>query len=319
MTPSGLAMTASATAFAVAIGANNGATLVALGLRAQRPKPWLLVGLLTITVAIGPLLIGTRVASTFATELVAVEQSSRAVTVVATCGAVFITVLLAGMRGWPTSSFIAVIGALAGAGIGLNRPVHWAELTTVTIVAMTAPTIGLTVAYALTRTRPIIHFPRRRSSSTSSTLAFVLLALTYSAGGAQLVFGMFALTTESSRVSTDAGQLIIVGACFLTGTLMGLRRMATSIGSSVMPMRPNQATRAELASALTMGAIARVGFPASISQVATAALVGCGVGDRPKRVRWQHIAHIAAAWVLTLPTAFILGAALSSLARHASL
>jgi PiT family inorganic phosphate transporter len=307
-------MTTAAIAFAVAIGATNGATLVVLGLRGVRCRPWLLVSVLAICVSVGPALIGTHTASTFATGLVDIGKSDRTVTVVATAGAVFATLWLAAARGLPTSSFIAAIGGLAGAGLGTGRHVHWWGVISVTAIAMAAPAGGLAVAYGLTRARTCVGLSRT-SHQTSGGLAFGAIALAYSASGAQLILAMFALTSASSRINTGGLELALVGSCFFAGTVLGLRRIA--IGNAVLPLRPIQATRTQLASALTMGGLATLGIPASVTQVATASVVGCGVADGAKRVRWQQTTHIAAAWVLTLPTAFALGSLLGVLGRSA--
>ena len=51
------------------------------------------------------------------------------------------------------------------------------------------------------------------------------------------------------------------------------------------------------------------GFPLSTTHVATGAILGAGVGAR-RRVRWSIAGRMVAAWIITLPAAGLVGAAM---------
>jgi PiT family inorganic phosphate transporter len=57
------------------------------------------------------------------------------------------------------------------------------------------------------------------------------------------------------------------------------------------------------------------GFPLSTTQVISGGVIGSGAGKRLSAVRWGIAGNIVAAWVLTLPAAAAIGAAVYGLTR----
>src|SRR5688572_28644913 len=103
-----------AVAFALVNGANTGATLLATSLTLTSiGHPAGLVNL-AAGVAVGPLLIGTGVASTFVTQMQAPGQAGAELAVVCSVAVTLVVVLGLTRLGIPTGLTLAFVGALAG-------------------------------------------------------------------------------------------------------------------------------------------------------------------------------------------------------------
>lgn len=116
MTVAAVLSIVAAAAFAVVSGANDGGTLVAMGLKVTSIKPLVAIGLLTLAVVTGPFLFGTQVATTLADRLVSFEGAvGDSALLVAVIAALSIVTVLS-RRGLPTSLTLALMGGSRGPG-----------------------------------------------------------------------------------------------------------------------------------------------------------------------------------------------------------
>jgi PiT family inorganic phosphate transporter len=97
---------------------------------------------------------------------------------------------------------------------------------------------------------------------------------------------------------------VALGMC--AGSLLGGRKVLATLSKKITPMDGLEGFTANLgASALmTMGTF--LGLSLSTTHVTTSAIVGIGVRARG-RANWKIVREIALAWLVTLPTAMILG------------
>src|ERR1700761_2212647 len=104
---------------------------------------------------------------------------------------------------------------------------------------------------------------------------------------------------------------ILSAACLGLGTMVGYRRIVTTLGERLGKQKlvPAQGGSAELAAAADIGVAGFTGFPVSTTHVVTGGIsgtmVGSGAGLQPSTA-WQ----IATAWVLTLPATILLSGGL---------
>lgn len=300
-----------AAAFAVATGSNDGSSLLSAGLRVSGPRPLTLLAVLAGSLAAGPLLFGTTVATTLAVRLSPLAHSgARADALVAVVSAIAVVFWL-NRRGLPTSSTLAVVGAITGAALGAGLPVAAGELGAVLGASLLAPAVAGAVALGLTR----VVGPRLRSRHLDRRLhqahwaAFVAQCLAYSANGGQKTFAVFALVLGTQSLHVPGSQLAVVVACFSVGVLLGLRRISAHLGSGIANVHLRHALAAEVASATVTFASAAGGVPLTMSQAVGGALVGAAASDSPHRVRAGAVARMGAAWALTLPASVALAAA----------
>lgn len=297
--------------YAVMNGMNDGGTLVANGLKIRSirvlPAIWMVAG----GVALVPLVLGTRVAETFANRLVRFEglQGQRTVAV-AVIAAVLVVFVLA-RRGLPTSLTLATIGGITGAGLGAGRSVELATVATVLAMAAAAPLVGAVLAYGLARigARITTGAGLGRIVDTGHRGAFTLQCIAYGANDGQKVLAITLLAMGGTDVDglELAGVLAAGALFFLIGTVLGVRRMAGTIGAGVLPVRPISAVTAEVAAGSAVLGSSFFGAPVSMTQAVAGALVGSGVSEGVRRVRWRLVANIVLAWLLTLPAALVVG------------
>jgi len=309
-------LVAAAMTFAVVSGANDGATLIAMGLKISFVKPLMAVGLLSVAVMVGPVLIGTRVATTLANRLTAFEgDAGRSALLVAVIVALLVVALLS-YRGLPTSLTLALMGGIAGSGVGFRLPVAWDMLAFVLAMGAAAPFVGAIGGFVFSRFL-LGYIPGRGTVATrllwAHRLAFGLQCLAYSLNDGQKMLAIFALTagTTSGVVSARPEQILVIGLLFTLGIFIGIPRFATSLGQEVMLLRPTNAITAEFSSAAALLGTAALGAPVSMTQSLVAALIGSGVSEGYGRVRWQAASRILLAWVVTLPAATGVAAAVA--------
>jgi inorganic phosphate transporter, PiT family len=104
---------------------------------------------------------------------------------------------------------------------------------------------------------------------------------------------------------------ILSAACLGLGTMVGYRRIVTTLGERLGKQKlvPAQGGSAELAAAGVIGVAGFTGFPVSTAHVVTGGISGTMVGSGAglqQATAWQ----IATAWVLTLPATIILSGGL---------
>lgn len=325
MSPEALALIVVAAGFAVVNGVNDGGALIAVALKVPTRRIHAFVALVVLLVAT-PLVVGTEVATTLAERLVAFEQDlgtpgGQAAFAVAVAAAVVVVGVLARLR-LPTSLTLALIGGIAGAGLGTGAGVAWRTVGAVLLIAAVAPmlggVLGWTAIWAARRVPPggRLGGKLRRAHA----VAFSLLYVAYGANDGQKMLAVTAVAFGTARggVEADLGQLVAIGVLFALGTLIGLRRVAGTVVGGVMLARPVHVVAAEGSGAISVLGSAAFGAPVSITQAVIGGLVGTGIGEGYLRVRWQVAGHVALAWLVTLPAAVAVGVVAGSLLRAAT-
>lgn len=323
--PQTVVLLAVAAGFAVVNGANDGATLVAAGLKVPSLPPGAAIALLTVALVAAPLLLGTPVATTLASRLVSFEAEPGAIAgstglLLAVVTAVVVATVLA-RRGLPTSLTLALVGGITGAGLGGGLPVSWGTFALVAVAGLVAPLLGTAGGFVLARlsaTVPVRTDVTRRITRVHAA-AFALQSVAYAMNDGQkmLAVGAIALsaagvdTVAGGRVTLGAAALAIIAVLFGLGVLGGLRRVAGTLGGGLLRARPSDAVAAELSSATVVLATAAVGAPVSMTQSVAGALVGSGMSVSYRRVRWRAAGRLGLAWLITLPVSAALAAALA--------
>jgi PiT family inorganic phosphate transporter len=111
----------------------------------------------------------------------------------------------------------------------------------------------------------------------------------------------------------------VIICCYLAmggGTMAGGWRIIKTMGQRITKLNPFGGFAAEASGALTLLGTAHFGIPVSTTHTITGAIVGVGATRRLTAVRWGVTRRIVFAWVLTIPGAALIGAALFQLVRH---
>ncbi|MBD2681181.1 MULTISPECIES: inorganic phosphate transporter [Nostoc] len=109
--------------------------------------------------------------------------------------------------------------------------------------------------------------------------------------------------------------LILGGAGIVGGLAVWGKKVIATIGENIISLQPSSGFCAELATATTILIASRLGLPVSTSHALVGGVVGIGLVQDIKSIKFKTLQGIAAAWLITIPVSAILSAAIFSVAR----
>jgi PiT family inorganic phosphate transporter len=224
--------------------------------------------------------------------------------------------------GLPSSSSHALIGGVVGSAFaahGVSAVQGNGLLGKVVIPALVAPILAFSVAGAailvvyriVGRLRP---GPAKRGFRVGQIATGGLLALAHGTNDAQKTMGIMTLALIASgklsaAASTPDWVKVSAAAAIALGTYSGGWRIIKTMGSRIIKMDAAQGFSAQSAGAAVILTASHFGYPLSTTHVISGGVMGAGAARRLSAVRWGVAGNIAVAWVLTLPAAAIVGAA----------
>jgi inorganic phosphate transporter, PiT family len=311
---------ATALAFDFTNGFHDTANVVATSISTRAMAPRIAVGYAAILNFAGAF-ISLAVAATVAKDVV-------------DAGAITPTVIYAGLIGaiawnlttWyfglPSSSSHALIGGVVGAtfvAAGADAIFGEGILGKVLIPALIAPVlafvvgaIGIVACYRIVgRQKP---GPVTRGFRLGQILSGGLLALAHGTNDAQKTMGVITLAlVANGSISADAEVptwvIVSAASAIALGTYTGGWRIIKTMGTKIIKMDSAQGFSAQGAGAAVILASSHFGYPLSTTQVIAGGVMGAGAGKRVSAVRWGVAGDIVTAWLLTLPAAAVIGAA----------
>ncbi|BAY11620.1 inorganic phosphate transporter [Calothrix sp. NIES-2098] len=109
--------------------------------------------------------------------------------------------------------------------------------------------------------------------------------------------------------------LILGGVGIVGGLAIWGKKVIATIGENIISLQPSSGFCAELATATTILLASRLGLPVSTSHALVGGVVGIGLVQNIKSIKFQTLKGIAAAWLITVPVSAILSAAIFSIAK----
>jgi PiT family inorganic phosphate transporter len=266
------------------------------------------------------LFFGLHVAETLGTGIIDPAIVSPLVIFAALMGAI-VWNIVTWVFGIPSSSSHALVGGLVGAGlakVGVSSIVWSGLLKTAGAIVM-SPMIGFLLALFLVLIVSWI-FVRQTPFAVDRTfriLQFVsasLYSLGHGGNDAQKTMGIIAILLYSQGYLGGSFHvpLWVVLSCqsaMALGTLFGGWRIVHTMGSKITRLNPMQGFCAETGGALTLFGATWLGIPVSTTHTITGAIIGVGAARRVSAVRWGLAGNIVVAWVVTLPAAALIAAA----------
>jgi inorganic phosphate transporter, PiT family len=276
----------------------------------------------------------------FAGAFVSLEVAATIAKGIVIPGAITLDVVLAGLVGaitwnlitWylglPSSSSHALIGGVLGSAIAATGfdVVKWGGIREkVLIPSLVAPFAGLFLAAALMVA--ITWLIRRQAPGTINRVfrrlqlvsgAFV--AFTHGTNDAQKTMGIIALALVAGghlSPESDPPMWVILSAALAmaAGTYAGGWRIIKTLGTRIAKLDPPQGFSAQTACAAILWGTAHYGFPVSTTHTISGSVMGAGASRRLSAVRWGVAGSILIAWVLTIPSAALVGAAMELVTR----
>jgi len=224
--------------------------------------------------------------------------------------------------GLPSSSSHALIGGLIGAALvqSGSKGVEWHDVAhKVAIPAVFAPLIAFSAAFLLLL---LIYWVFRWLTPGVANRSFRLgqlatgtwVAFTHGANDAQKTMGVIALALFAHG-SIDEFYIptwvkIAAGLAIAAGTYAGGWRIMRTLGQRVIQMEPASGFSAQATAGATIYLATHYGYPLSTTHVISGAVMGAGATKRLSAVRWGVAGNIVVAWILTIPMAALVAAAL---------
>ena len=223
--------------------------------------------------------------------------------------------------GLPSSSSHALIGGLVGAALvqSGSEGVEWHGIAhKVVIPALAGPMIAflgaflfmLLILWAFFRvTVGVANRGFRLGQLASGTF----MAFTHGANDAQKTMGVIALAlfTHGSidHFYIPTWVKIAAGLAIAAGTYVGGWRIMRTLGQRVFAIEPASGFAAQTSAATTIYLATHFGYPLSTTHVISGAVMGAGATKRLSAVRWGVAGNIVIAWILTIPAAALVAAA----------
>jgi len=300
--------------------ANAMATPIATG--AMRPK--VAVGLAAILNLIGAFL-STEVARTISSGIIREGEDGVLITpelIFAGLIGAIVWNMVTWLLGLPSSSSHALFGGLIGAaivGFGVQAIDPAVLLSKVVLPALIAPVTAGVVAFTATKiayavTRRYDRKPDGRSGFRYGQIfSSSLVALAHGTNDAQKTMGVITLTLiavgfQDAGTGPEFWVIVVCALAIALGTYMGGWRIIKTLGTGLTEVKPAQGFAAETSTAATILASSHLGFALSTTQVASGSVIGSGLGRRGSKVKWRTAGRIAIGWLMTLPSAAVVGA-----------
>ena len=222
----------------------------------------------------------------------------------------------------PSSSSHALIGGVIGATIaaaGTKAVSFHALVQTVLAPAVLSPFIALIVALigtflAYRLIRLLAEDFARKGYRYGQIGSAALVSLAHGTNDAQKTMGVITLALIADGKISAAHFYVpfwvklICAAAIASGTFIGGWRIINTMGNRITPIESPQGFAAEAASGATILASSYYGYPLSTTQVVSGGIIGAGLGKKLASIHWGVAGQMVGAWVLTIPSAGLIGA-----------
>jgi inorganic phosphate transporter, PiT family len=309
-----------ALAFDFTNGFHDTANAVATSVSTRALSPRLAV-LIAAIANLGGAFVTTAVATTIGKGVIDSGLANSKTVLAAVVGAI-VWNLVTWWLGLPSSSSHALVGGLVGAALVQSgeKGVEWHGIAhKVAIPAIWAPAIAFVAAFGLLlgiywAFQWLTPGLANRSFRLGQLATGTWVAFTHGANDAQKTMGVIALAlyTHGSIASfyIPTWVKIAAGLTIAAGTYAGGWRIIRTLGQRIYGLQPEHGFAAQIAAGSTLWAGTHFGFPISTTHVVSGSVMGAGATRRVSAVRWGVAGNIVVAWLLTLPAAGLVAAAL---------
>lgn len=222
--------------------------------------------------------------------------------------------------GIPTSESHALIAALSGAAVAINKNINAININEwkkVIFGLFVSTVFGFILGFLIVK---IVSIIIKNSDKTKTDRYFVhlqnlsaaFMAFMHGAQDGQKFIGVF-LLSSSYFIKTDYDKsipvmlIIYCSALMALGTSVGGMRIIKSMGSDMIRLKKYQGFSADLAGAVSLLISTLTGLPVSTTHTKTTAIMGVGAANRLSSVDWKIAKEMVLTWVLTFPACGFLG------------
>jgi inorganic phosphate transporter, PiT family len=305
-------------------GFNNSGTLVAAPISTRALAPRLAIALALVGEFAGPFVFGIAVAATIGRDFLQVSAINENV-LFATAAAVIFWNAGTWFLGVPSSSSHALAGGLIGASLVAAgvEVFKVAGLLKILGGLLLGPLIGLISGYLLLKlvlwsvqgASPGVNIFFRYAQAVTT----LVLAMGHGTNDGQKSMGLITLGLVVLRLQPDftipLWVTLIVAIAMSLGVASGGYRIIRTLGAKIYQLRPVHGFTSQLSSGTIILGITFFGLPVSTAQIIGTSIMGVGMAERVRGVRWGVVGQIMAAWLITIPATAVLAALLYFLLR----
>jgi PiT family inorganic phosphate transporter len=301
-------------------GFHDSANAIATTISTRAMTPRAALAMAAVANVVGALL-STGVAKTIGGGIITAPKDTKGLVLVfaALVGAI-VWNLITWYFGLPSSSSHALIGGLVGAALASAGSVKWSGVIDKVVVPMVvSPLVGFVLAYlVMLATLWIVRNGKpsklNRGFRVLQVVSGATMAFGHGTQDAQKTMGVItlALVVAGYEQSFDIPLWVILSAAaaISLGTYSGGWRIMRTLGRRVVKIDPVGGFAAQTTASAVMLTTAYVyAAPISTTHVITSSVMGVGATRRFSAVRWGVAGNIVTAWVLTIPAAAIVAAA----------
>jgi PiT family inorganic phosphate transporter len=264
--------------------------------------------------------IGVHVANTIGTGIINPAIVNDSIVLAALGGAITWNIIT-WYFGLPSSSSHALIGGLIGAGImeGGMKVLVWNGIIKTAIFIILSPAIGMVLGLSMMIL--VLNLSRSSLQKTNrlyrrlQLLSSAIYCMGHGSNDAQKTMGVIAMILFSHGMlgPTFFVPTWVVIACYLVislGIMSGGWRIVKTMGTKITKLQPAGGFCVEMAAAISIIGASLAGIPVSTTHTVTGAIVGVGSTKSLTAVRWGVAGNIVWAWILTIPMAALISAAI---------
>ncbi len=259
----------------------------------------------------------TKVAKTIGTGIVSGNNLTQMVVLAGVIGAI-IWNIITWYYGLPSSSSHAIIGGLIGAVIAHvgSSALLWGGLEKIILALVISPILGTVAGYIF-----VVVFSRilrnkspggvNRGFRKMQIFSAATMAFSHGTADAQKSMGVITMALLSYGAipvfDVPTWVKIVCAMAMALGTAAGGWRIIKTVGRDFVKLQPMTGFSVDSASTSVILGAAMMGLPTSTTHVVTSAILGTGLSKSINAVNWKVAQRIVLAWVLTIPSAAMVG------------
>ena len=230
----------------------------------------------------------------------------------------------------PNSTSHTLLGGLVVAGVVTfgTAAIDWNAVgIKVILMVFLAPVICMSLGFLLEKLIARLTAYLTRSAEKlfkgAQVVNMMVLSGAISLNNTQKGLGVYllavVLTGQGAASTAQAAQelpvwiMIIFCAAIALGLMTGGFRLIYAIGKKLFALNLLQSYVAQTASMAVSVFSTAFGIPISTGQVMSSSIIGVGMAQRVKGVRWTRAIKIFTGWIITFPVAMGVGAAICAL------
>ncbi len=267
---------------------------------------------------IGAFVFSIEVAKTIGKGIVDPSTITVTVAIAALVGAI-IWDLITWFLGLPTSSSHALIGGIIGSVVVTTgfEFLNLYSILKILLFIFIAPMIGLIGAtffvvlilnlFSKTHPLKLSYFFKKLQLFSS-----FFYSIGHGTNDAQKTMGVIVLILFSTGFMTEFSVptwvILSCHAAIALGTYLGGWRIVKTMGTKITKLRPLEGFCAESSGGIVLLLTALVGIPVSTTHVIAGSILGVGVAENVRAVRWITARRMVWAWIVTIPASAVIAA-----------